>query len=48
MMTSAHIFFVMAALVAAIQPAHVRALEDSLFRWMAGSSPAMTMRGNAP
>jgi hypothetical protein len=33
---------VMAALEAAIQPARVRAPEDSLFRWMAGSSPAMT------
>jgi hypothetical protein len=32
----------MAAPEAAIQSAHVRAPEDSLFCWMAGSSPAMT------
>jgi hypothetical protein len=33
---------VMAALEAAIQSARRRAAEDSLFCWMAGSSPAMT------
>jgi 4a-hydroxytetrahydrobiopterin dehydratase len=32
----------MAALEAAIQQAHVCATEDSPFRWLAGSSPAMT------
>jgi len=32
----------MAALEAAIQSPRVRAAEDFLFRWMAGSSPAMT------
>jgi len=37
--------FVMAALEAAIQPAHVRAPQDSRSRWMAGSSPAMTIEG---
>jgi hypothetical protein len=36
----------MAALEAAIQSAHVRAPENSLFRWIAGSSPAMTMKKN--